>query len=106
MNLKPPKEFRNGYKDPKRINDLHNIKCSLCYKLGRTQTTRTTAHHKHGEGLGLKTSDLLAISLCDEHHQNGDKAFHHLGRRAWEKEFNTTQEELLEITNELLENNE
>lgn len=101
--LKPDPIYRNGYKDPKRMKAIHNIPCSLCILINEKQTTPTTAHHKHGYGAGRKTSDMLAISLCDSHHQNGSKAFHKLNRKKWEEEFNTTQEDLLEITNKLLE---
>jgi hypothetical protein len=104
--LKVDPIFRNGYKDKARQEAIHNIPCSLCILLNEKQTTRTTMHHRHGHGAGKKTSDMLAISLCDSHHQSGPKAFHKLNRESWEKEFNTTQEDLLEITNKLLEYHE
>tara|TARA_R110000796_G_scaffold186927_1_gene303872 strand:+ start:562 stop:885 length:324 start_codon:yes stop_codon:yes gene_type:complete len=100
--LKVEPEFRNGYKDKERMKVIHSIPCSLCIFLDETQRTVTTAHHRHGYGAGKKTSDLLAISLCDDHHQKGPKAFHKLNRIPWEEEFGTDQIELLEITNELL----
>tara|TARA_R110000868_G_scaffold149611_2_gene372102 strand:+ start:392 stop:724 length:333 start_codon:yes stop_codon:yes gene_type:complete len=100
---KKPAEFRNGYKNKQRLSDLHLIPCSLCYKLGKQQTSRTTAHHQIGLGLGLKASDELCMSLCDNHHQKGQDAIHHIGRTRFEEKF-CSQEELIKITNELLTN--
>ena len=99
---KKPEKYRNGYKNKQRLSDIHQIPCSLCYKLGRQQTTRTTAHHKIGLGLGLKASDEICMSLCDLHHQKGQDAIHHIGRARFEKKF-CSQDELIEITNKLLE---
>jgi len=101
--LKPEPHLRNGYKDHIRLAAIHNLPCSLCYLKGWTQTSRTAAHHLHGEGMGKKTSDRLAMSLCDFCHQNGEFAFHKIGRVAWEEKFNVTQQDLIEITNKLLE---
>lgn len=101
--LKPDPKLRNGYKDPKRMAAIHNLPCSLCFLKGWKQTTRTTAHHLHGGGLGQKKSDLLSMSLCDNCHQKGEFAFHKIGRVAWEEKFNVTQEDLIEITNKMLE---
>lgn len=101
--LKPEPHLRNGYKDPKRLAAIHELPCSLCYLKGRKQTSRTAAHHLHGNGMGKKASDLLTMSLCDNCHQNGEFAFHKIGRVAWEEKFNTSQEDLIEITNKLLE---
>jgi hypothetical protein len=101
--LKPDPKYRNGYKDKKRLSAIHDLPCSLCFYLGKEQRTRTTAHHKHGEGLGLKASDLLSMGLCDEHHQNGEFAFHKIGRVAWEEKFGIDQDFLIEITDKMLE---
>ena len=100
--MKPPPELRRGFKDPKRMAAIHDLPCSLCYLKGWKQKTRTTAHHKHGEGMGLKVSDRLSMSLCNAHHQSGQDAFHHIGRVAFEEKFETTQDQLIEITNKLL----
>ena len=96
-------ELRNGYKDKKRMAKIHDLPCSLCLHLGIEQKTRTTAHHKHGEGMGKKVSDLLSMSLCDEHHQNGEFVFHEIGRVAWEEKFGIDQDFLIEVTNKMLE---
>jgi hypothetical protein len=102
--LKPPIELRNGYKDKVRLAAIHNLPCSLCFLKGWKQKTRTTAHHKHGGGLGKKSSDLLAMALCDNCHQKGKFAFHKIGRITWEEKFDVDQDMLIEITNKMLEN--
>lgn len=38
-------------------------------------------------------------------HQKGTFAFHKIGRIAWEEKFDTCQEDLIELTNKMLENN-
>lgn len=100
--MKAPLNQRNGYKDKQRISAIHSIPCALCEHLGEKQTTRTTAHHKIGMGLGKKASDILSMSLCESHHQTGPYAIHHIGRVAWEKHFGVTQDELIEMTTEML----
>lgn len=100
--LKPPKELRNGYKDPKRMATIQNIRCSLCVFLNERQTTRTEAHHLHGKGLGKKVSDLLSMGFCSTHHRTGEFAFHKIGRIAFEEKFGIDQEGLIEITNKML----
>jgi hypothetical protein len=101
---KREEQLRNGFKDKKRLADIHEIPCSLSFLKGWTQTSKTIAHHKMGEGMGKKASDLLTMSLSDEFHTRGQYAIHHIGRIAWEKHFNCTEDDLIEITNKLLEN--
>lgn len=102
MLSKRPENLRNGFKDPERMADIHEIPCSLCLYLGKEQTSRTTAHHLIGNGMGKKASDLLTMSLCDSHHQRGQDAIHHIGRTAFEKKFNVSQDDLIELTNKML----
>lgn len=97
--LKPPKELRAGFKDPARMKAIHEIGCSLCKLMTWTQRTPTEAHHLHGKGMGLKVSDKLSMSLCRGCHST----FHKMGRMAWEKQFGIVQEDLIEITNKMLE---
>lgn len=101
--LKPDPELRNGFKDKKRLADIHKLPCSLCYLKGFKQTSRTVAHHKIGMGLGKKASDRLAYSLCDLHHTRGEDAIHHIGKVAFEEKF-CKEDDLIEITNKMLEN--
>jgi hypothetical protein len=102
--LKPSPELRNGFKDKERLAKIHNLPCSLCYLKGWEQKTPTTAHHLHGGGMGKKASDRLTMSLCDNCHQKSPFAFHKIGRIAWEEKFDTCQEDLIELTNKMLEN--
>mgnify|MGYP003646861786 CR=1 FL=1 len=101
--LKPPIELRNGYKDKARLAAIHKQPCSLCFvkNLGYT-TLDITAHHKHGGGMGKKSSDLLTMSLCVSHHLFGKGAFHEIGRRAWEKKWKVKQYFLIHITNRFI----
>lgn len=104
MFQKAEEHLRNGFKDKQRMSDIHMIPCSLCFLKGWTQKTRTTAHHKVGMGLGKKASDLLSMSLCDDHHQKGQEAIHHIGRVKWEETFDVSQDDLITLTDKLLEN--
>lgn len=98
--LKPPKELRNGYKDPKRMADIHNLPCVVCFAKGIPQTTKTIAHHKIGMGLGKKASDLLTAALCENHHTGVD-GVHTLPLHRWEDIY-YTQDECIELTNRML----
>ena len=101
--LKPDPEFRNGYKDKARMSAIHDLPCSLCYLKGWTQKTRTAAHHKIGLGIGKKASDKLSMALCDSHHQHGQDAIHHIGVPAFEKKFDVSQDDLILLTDRMLE---
>jgi hypothetical protein len=98
--LKPPIELRNGYKDKKRLAALYNLPCVNCKAKGRRQTTRTIAHHRIGLGLGKKASDLLTCSICEDCH-TGKNGIHNTPLWKWEEE-NSSQDRLIELTNEML----
>lgn len=99
---KKPEHLRNGYKNPQRMKNIHEIGCSLCLYLQEPQTSPTQAHHKMGMGLGKKASDNLSMALCYNHHQGSNEAIHHIGSKAFESKF-CTQDELIELTNEMLD---
>ncbi len=93
-------EFRNGYKDKERLAKMHDLHCVNCKAQGRKQTTRTIVHHKIGMGLGKKASDLLTMAICNDCH-TGEKGIHNMPLWQWEEK-NFTQDELIEMTNDLL----
>jgi hypothetical protein len=102
--LKAPKEERNGFKDKERLANIHSLPCVVCFTKGLEQKTKTIAHHSIGGGLGLKVSDRKTCALCDWHHTRGGKgeAIHETPLHEWESKF-WTQEELIELTNKMLE---
>lgn len=103
--LKPPLEERNGFKDSKRLSLIHDLPCVVCLTKELKQTTKTIAHHSIGGGLGLKVSDRKTSALCEFHHNKGlnGESIHETPLWQWEEKFQT-QDELIELTNKLLEN--
>jgi len=103
--LKPPLEQRNGYKDPKRLAAIHKLECLACKKIRVIQIHATEAHHLIGYGIGKKASDIFSIPLCSLHHARGNRgqAVHETPLKEWESVYGS-QEELLELTNKMLEN--
>lgn len=102
--LKPSPEFRNGFKDPKRLAAVRKLECCACEKLGIEQKYPTESHHLIGYGMGKKASDLLTIPLCFLHHAGGNMgdAIHETPLKRWEERFET-QQKFLEMTNRMLE---
>jgi hypothetical protein len=96
---KKPEKERNGYKDKQRLQKLHEIACVVCDELGLKQTSRTIAHHKIGLGLGLKASDLLTCSICENHHNTSPEGIHNMPLHKWEAKY-FTQDKLIELTND------
>ncbi len=101
--LKAEPQFRNGYKDPKRMEDIHNLPCAVCVKHSLQQQSRTEAHHLIGYGMGKKASDLYTAAICFCHHgpDVAGVAIHSTGIKTWEAKYGT-QEEFLEMTNKML----
>lgn len=102
--LKSSPEMRNGFKDPKRLAAIHDLPCVICLAKGLKQTTRTIAHHKIGMGLGKKASDVLTCAICENHHNKSEKGIHIMPLHEFEEEF-FTQDELIALTDKLLEKN-
>jgi hypothetical protein len=100
---KKPEHLRNGYKDPERMRNIHEIGCSLCLYLKEPQRSPTQAHHKIGMGLGKKASDRFSMALCSDHHQHGPDAIHHIGTKAWERKFDVSQDDLILLTDRMLD---
>jgi hypothetical protein len=103
--LKAAPELRNGYKDRKRLAQVAMLGCIVCQKFNLKQRTRSEVHHLIGCGIGKKASDLKTINLCAKHHRTGEngEAIHATPLNFWQEKFGS-QEELLELTNKILEN--
>lgn len=101
--FKIPPEYRNGYKDPKRLKAIHEIGCVLSKALGKPQTSKTLAHHKIGLGIGKKASDRLTMALCDDFHNNyNPESIHVMPLKKWEKKY-LSQDTLIFMTDKALE---
>ena len=71
--------------------------CILCRHLGYTDSP-CEIHHIRRAG---KRDTAPVIGLCPEHHR-GNTGIHGLGRKAFEKKYNLTEEQLLEMVLELI----
>ena len=89
--LEMNKEQRNHY------DKVARLCCILCrhLKLGETACE---IHHIRRAG---KRDTAPVIGLCPEHHR-GDTGVHGLGRKAFEKKYGLTEEDLLAYTLELI----
>ena len=76
---------------------IAELGCSLCRYLGYGETP-CEIHHIRRAG---KRSNAPVIGLCPEHHR-GDSGVHGLGRKAFEKQYKVSEEELLIESLELL----
>ncbi len=95
---KKPEKLRNGYKDKKYMEQLHNFPCIVCDKKNLTQKSRTEAHHLIGLGGGKKASDFLAFPLCSAHHDGriAGTSIHSTPLKKWEREFGEQKNHILE----------
>lgn len=85
------KEQRKHYG---RVADLG---CSLCRTLG-FDGSPCEIHHIRRAG---RRDSAPVIGLCREHHR-GDTGIHGMGRKAFERKYALTEEDLLQQTEELL----
>lgn len=99
--LKAELQFRNGFKDPKRLKQIHDLPCLVCEARGIDQISKTIAHHKIGNGLGLKASDRLTMAICENHHNKSSDGIHNSILGEWEEK-NFTQEKLIKMTDKRL----
>ena len=76
---------------------IARLGCSLCRHLEYGETP-CEIHHIRRAG---KRDTAPVIGLCPEHHR-GNTGVHGMGRKAFERKYGITEEELLEQTEELL----
>ena len=78
-------------KDPAYLARVRELPCCICEAFGEVQMSPTAAHHvicgRYSTG---KTPDLMAIPLCEGHHQglrDTSKLAIHQGKEAWVLEY-------------------
>ena len=77
---------------------LASFGCILCYRLGYGEGTPAEIHHVRRAG---KRSNAPVIPLCPEHHR-GNSGIHGLGRKAFERIYGLTEEDLLSDTEKII----
>lgn len=77
---------------------IADIGCILCWHLGYEGTPAEIHHIRRG---GVRSKSPV-IALCPEHHR-GNTGIHGLGRKGFERHHQTSEEALLQITQEILE---
>lgn len=81
-----------------RYGRMFRIGCVLCLYLQRGYSEPQMHHIRK---YGGKRSNAPTIPLCFRHH-TGPEGVHHMGRKSFEAHYQVTQEELLEMTEKLL----
>jgi hypothetical protein len=84
-------------KNKQHYSKVAELGCILCKKLGY-EGTACEIHHIRRAGV---RSDSPVIGLCPMHHR-WSYGIHNMGRKRWERYHETTEEELLAWTEELL----
>ena len=90
-------------REAKYLSKVADIGCIICYRAGYPGTP-AEIHHIRGVGLGMgvRNSHDNAIPLCPEHHR-GNSGYHGLGRKAFERSYGVTEQELLNQVGALLD---
>ena len=94
-------------KDEKKyLSKIADLGCIICYRLGYIGTP-AEIHHVRGMGLGMsvRSSHYATIPLCPRHHRGND-GYHGLGRKAFERRYEVTEQELLDQVQEMLNEDE
>jgi hypothetical protein len=79
-----------------------SLGCALCHHIyGDHEPGPVELHHLRTGGWGKGDYKTL-IPLCVEHHR-GNTGIHGMGTKAFERNYNTTQKELLQWTLERVE---
>ena len=73
---------------------LARFGCILCYKQGNEGTPAELHHIRRGN---ISRSQAPVIPLCTYHHRGANTSIHGMGRKRFEREYATTEEELLEL---------
>jgi len=86
----------------KHYAKLARLGCILCRCKGITETDTEVEIH-HIRRYGGKRSLSPAVPLCAYHHRLGDSSYHSLGAKGFQKYWGISPEQLVEMTNDLLQ---
>jgi hypothetical protein len=82
----------------KHYGAIAKLGCILCRHLGYKDTPCEIHHIRK---YGMRRDDAPVIGLCPEHHR-GNTGVHGLGKKSFARTYNLSEEDLLEMTNQLL----
>lgn len=89
-------------KDEKRfLNDLADLGCAVCRRMGYPGTPAEIHHPRIGVGGAQRAPHSAAIPLCPEHHR-GRTGVHGLGTKGFPKHWGFTEADLQEDCRRLL----
>ena len=88
--------------EKQHYDKLARLGCILCRQHGINTTDTPTEIH-HVRRYGGKRSLAPAIGLCAYHHRLGDNSYHALGAKGFTKYWGFSPEQLIEKTNDLLQ---
>jgi hypothetical protein len=78
---------------------LVDMACMICERVyGQHPGGHVELHHLRTGGWG-KGDYTTLIPLCVNHHR-GSEGIHHMGTKAWERHFDVSQKDLLELVKE------
>lgn len=88
------------------LSKVASIGCIICYRMGYPDSP-CEIHHVRGIGLGLgvRNNHFNTVGLCPNHHRGND-GYHGMGRKAFERKYGVTEQELLEQVKEMLNDEE
>ena len=84
--------------EKEKYRKISELGCSLCRHQGN-EGTPAELHHIRRAG---KRSTAPVIPLCPYHHRGSNTSIHGMGRKAFEREYSITEEQLLVQTEALL----
>ena len=87
--------------EKKHMNQVAELGCGLCRRMGFEGTPAELHHPRAGMGMGQRASNMRVIPLCPEHHR-GSTGVHGKGSKGFPLHWGFTEEDLLNDTLELL----
>jgi len=85
-------------REKEKYRKTAELGCSLCRHQGNEGTPAELHHIRRTS----KRSNAPVIPLCPYHHRGSNTSIHGMGRKAFEREYSITEEQLLVQTEALL----
>ena len=85
--------------EKERYRKISELGCSLCRHQGNEGTPAELHHIRRGN---IPRSQAPVIPLCPYHHRGSNTSIHGMGRKRFEREYAISEEQLLEKTENLI----